>query len=101
MNIEEELTLKTFRFRSVEEYYSDASCINYLYDVKVPSLFISSRDDILSPVHVIDHDKGKWCCLFVVRKNKNLILLITDQGGHLCFFSGFWEPNRVILYIYL
>jgi predicted alpha/beta-fold hydrolase len=86
MDIEQQLTLNAFGYKSLECYYSEASCIHYLYDLKVPTLFISSRDDVLSPVDVIDIHK--------VCENEKLILLKTELGGHICYFTGFLRPKR-------
>jgi len=35
---------------------------------------------------------------FLVRKNKNLILILTKYGGHVCWFKGILNPERVKFY---
>jgi predicted alpha/beta-fold hydrolase len=59
--LEHELTINVFNYTSFDEFYLESSCINYLEDLKVPSLFISSRDDTLSPVDIVDFNKGNSC----------------------------------------
>jgi predicted alpha/beta-fold hydrolase len=57
--LEQQVVINLFNYNSFDEFYLEASCINYLHDIQVPSLFVSSKDDCLSPVDIIDYKKGK------------------------------------------
>jgi predicted alpha/beta-fold hydrolase len=94
MEIEKELTMKAFCFESFEQFHKESSSINFIYDLKIPSLFISSRDDRLSPVDVIDTRKGNFI-VTIVQENPYIIFLLTELGGHLCYFTGHLTPRRV------
>jgi predicted alpha/beta-fold hydrolase len=73
-------TAKVFGFKDAEDYYRQTSSMNDLHLLNIPSLFMNSRDDRLSPIDSIDFEK--------VRVNKNLILMITAYGGHITWFKG-------------
>lgn len=71
-----------------------------MYDVehlKIPTLFINSLDDLLSPIDSVDLTK----CIYnfvlktiIVKNNKNIILILSTIGGHVCWFTGFFRPKR-------
>ena len=48
-----------FGFKSVDDYYSKSSSIDDLENVRVPSLFINSRNDLLSPIDTVNLEKCK------------------------------------------
>lgn len=64
-HFDELFTCKLFGFKTVEEYYEKSSSYKDLPNIKVPSIFINSKDDMLSSIDSFD---TKIC------KNKNLIL---------------------------
>lgn len=47
------------KFKTVEDYYQKSSSCYDLDKLKTYSLFINSRDDILSPVYCIDFSHCK------------------------------------------
>lgn len=60
---DELLTLKLFGFESVEDYYIKSSSVHDLQNVKVQSMFINSRNDLLSPIDSVDINI--CICMFV------------------------------------
>jgi len=83
---DEILTIKLFDFKSVDDYYTKASSYLDVEKLKIPSFFFNSMNDRLSPYHTLNLDSFK--------NNDNLILLITQNGGHVCWFTGFFNPKR-------
>jgi predicted alpha/beta-fold hydrolase len=78
------VTRVVFKYPTVDHYYSDASSIKKLQHVTVPLLCVSARDDPISLV-VPEPDH--------VHSNPNVILCVTNSGGHLGFFESDFDPN--------
>jgi predicted alpha/beta-fold hydrolase len=54
--IDEHVIMALFKnFKSVEDYYLEVSCVHDLEKIKFSCLFISSRDDVLSPIERLDY----------------------------------------------
>ena len=51
-------TAKVFGFKDAEDYYRQTSSMKDLDILNIPSLFLNSRDDLLSPIDSIDFEKG-------------------------------------------
>lgn len=66
-------------FSNAMEYYKACGSIHKLPDVKVPSLIINSRDDPVVGEDSIPYEQ--------VKKNENLVLCVSDVGGHLAFLD--------------
>ncbi len=49
-------------------------------DIKIPTLCLQSTDDIILSEKTIPIQK--------VKENENLIMAITDHGGHVAWFEG-------------
>lgn len=64
--------------RSVGEYFTNASCLPYVKDIKVPTLVIHSRDDPIVPIECVPVGD----CL----SNRNILLGITNKGAHCLYF---------------
>ncbi len=58
-HFDEFFTCKLFGFENVEEYYEKSSSFKDIPNIKVPSLFINSKDDMLSPIDSINLDMCK------------------------------------------
>lgn len=67
-------------YKSADEYYRDMSCINHIHKINVPLLCISAKDDYITTAKAIPYDD--------INLNENIILLVTDKGGHLCYFGN-------------
>lgn len=42
---DEKFNLKLGKFKSLDEYYEAAGCVDYIPKVKIPTLFINSLED--------------------------------------------------------
>uniref|UniRef100_A0A7S1J870 AB hydrolase-1 domain-containing protein n=1 Tax=Eutreptiella gymnastica TaxID=73025 RepID=A0A7S1J870_9EUGL len=86
--IDDHLTRKVFGFPSVAHYYAHASSDQRLKDIQVPLLLVNAIDDPIAPGSGIAYDE--------VRANPNLVLAVTEHGGHLgwCNRSNPWNGPR-------
>jgi uncharacterized protein len=67
-------------FRSVEDYYSQASCGPHLKHIRVPTLILNAADDPLIPPDV-------GCPAEVIDGNPAVRYVLTDRGGHVGFVA--------------
>lgn len=79
-----QLTRVTFKYPTVDHYYSDASSIKNLPNVKIPLLCVNASDD---PISIVVPDRE------LVEANPNVILCVTKSGGHLGFFESGFDPK--------
>jgi predicted alpha/beta-fold hydrolase len=79
IDIDDHITAPNFGFRDAEEYYTTQSALQLLERIRVPTLFIASKDDTFIPFSIYDHP--------VFRQNPYLELLATEHGGHLGFIA--------------
>ena len=83
-------------FKDAKEYYDEASAINVIHKIKIPTLFVQSKDDPFLT---------KQCFpLRQAKANKNLFLEITQTGGHVGFMYynkglSFWAEDRSIEFL--
>jgi len=88
-------TAPLFGFGNAENYYRTQSASNYLNDVRIPTLVVTSKDDPLVPFSMFDHP--------AFRVNPALTLAATEHGGHLGFLSStrprFWLEHFVLRWI--
>lgn len=73
-HFDEFFTCKLFGFNTVEEYYEKSSSIRDIPNIRVPSVFINSKDDLLSPIDSIDVNMCKiiFLCFFFLKFLKRL-----------------------------
>jgi predicted alpha/beta-fold hydrolase len=84
---DKKFTFKILGFKSADEYLQDAKMDKFLEKIEIPFLSIFTLDDPVLPYDAIP--------LELMKKNKNLITMISKKGGHLAFFSGI-IPERWI-----
>lgn len=70
-------TLPVYGFKSVDEFYEQASAGSYLRSVKLPSLIINAKNDPLLTPSCMPADAAK--------ENPYLFLDMPDRGGHVGF----------------
>ena len=92
---DDKLTAPNWGYKSVDDYYLKASPLKKLktYYEKLPqSLLIHSKDDPWVPYQSTYELKN-----LLVKKKKNISILITDKGGHNGFHSskGCWSDEVV------
>ncbi|QLL30858.1 hypothetical protein HG536_0A06730 [Torulaspora globosa] len=71
-------------FASALDYYKEASPVNRLPNIKIPTLIINSSDDPVVGSEAISHEQ--------VSANPNVLLCETDLGGHLAYLDCENEP---------
>ncbi|KAJ3363864.1 hypothetical protein HDU91_002837, partial [Kappamyces sp. JEL0680] len=77
------LTVPTWKYKTVHEYYRFASCTQDIPYITIPSLFVTALDDPVSHREVIPYHE--------IGVNPNCILATTPHGGHLGFFAAKWD----------
>lgn len=76
-------TSKAHHFKDAFDYYAKCSSLQFLEDIKVPSLIINAKDDSFL---------GEACYPFKeAETNPSLYLEVPDHGGHV----GFWGKNNI------
>eukprot|EP00246_Nothoceros_aenigmaticus_P001554 TRINITY_DN12047_c0_g1_i1.p1 TRINITY_DN12047_c0_g1~~TRINITY_DN12047_c0_g1_i1.p1 ORF type:complete len:404 (+),score=36.01 TRINITY_DN12047_c0_g1_i1:256-1467(+) len=79
-DFDEGLTRVSFGYRTVEEYYADASSSRVVERVKIPVLCIQAADDPIAPIRAVPRPE--------IEANTNFLLVITPTGGHLGWIAG-------------
>ncbi|KAF0718122.1 Aste57867_1885 [Aphanomyces stellatus] len=81
-------------YESLDDYYRDASCANYIETIRVPVLCISAMDDPIATPDLFPEQK--------ILENDHVILVKTAHGGHLGFLQGdgttMWTSNVIADY---
>jgi uncharacterized protein len=73
-------TAPWFGYADARAYWKDASCRQFINDVKIPLLFMTAEDDTFFRASNIPYRE--------VLQNPNLKLLAVPKGGHVGFFQG-------------
>lgn len=63
-----------FGFRSASEYYRKNACGYYLQDIRIPTLIVNSKNDIVVPSQVVQDDDFDG--------NPNIAAVVTRYGSH-------------------
>jgi predicted alpha/beta-fold hydrolase len=71
---------KQFGYASWEDYYRDACLDSKIQNIKVPTLFLNSCDDMFSPERALPLEK--------IRQNPYTAMVCTKYGGHISFCEG-------------
>ncbi|XP_043395697.1 phospholipase ABHD3 isoform X4 [Chelonia mydas] len=79
---DKQFTSVMFGYRTVDDYYVDASPYRKLKSIGIPVLCLNSLDDVFSPGHAIPIETAK--------QNPNVALVLTSYGGHIGFLEGMW-----------
>ena len=78
--------MKMFGFKNVEEYYESCSFDNYVKHIRVPTIALSSHDDIFAGYQFIPLDD-------IQREGSHLFHVSTLKGGHACHMTGNFKPE--------
>ncbi|VDD74561.1 unnamed protein product [Mesocestoides corti] len=79
------MTVDMFGYKSVEDYYAQASPAAKIDDIKVPVLCLNAADDPFVPFETLP--------LEAVKQSDNVVLAVTRHGGHIGFLAGL-TPTR-------
>jgi predicted alpha/beta-fold hydrolase len=93
---DERFTARAHGFANADDYYYRSSSIRVIDRIRIPTLIIHAEDDPFIPFSPL-HDPA-------VVNNPHLLLLATEQGGHVAFISAnqkddpdrFWAENRIL-----
>ncbi len=77
---DERLTARNFGYRSVEDYYADASSSRFIRHIAVPGAFLTALDDPICPEAGIP--------LAEILHNPALVLVTTRLGGHVAWATS-------------
>jgi predicted alpha/beta-fold hydrolase len=67
------------KYKNFKEYCYNISCINFIDNLKTPSLFITSKDDCVTPLNYNHIEK--------LKTNKYIYQLTTLNGSHIAHFT--------------
>jgi hypothetical protein len=82
------------RYKNFSEYSYNNSCINFIEDLEVPSLFIFSEDDCVTPISIMHKEK--------LKKNKYIFQLHSKYGSHVGHYDdegNIWLVELIDKYI--
>ncbi|XP_046377501.1 phospholipase ABHD3-like [Haliotis rufescens] len=89
-DFDERFTAKVFGFKSVDDYYKQASLHDKVHALKVPVLCLSAADDPFAPFHTIP--------LKDAEKNDNIAIVVPSCGGHIGFLEGWFPRHKTYMY---
>eukprot|EP00897_Mesotaenium_endlicherianum_P004421 jgi/Mesen1/4006/ME000211S03190 len=78
------LTRVSFGYKTVDDYYRDASSAKSVPHVRIPLLCVQAKDDPIAPADGIPYN--------AIKENSNCILVVTPYGGHLGWVAGEEAP---------
>lgn len=84
------ITAPLYGFNSALEYYRKASSVNKIFDIRTPTLIISSTDD-----PVVGTDSVPT---YEAKVNPSLVLIKTDLGGHIAYVrpdGSLWAIDQI------
>lgn len=82
---DEGLTRVSFGYKTVDDYYYDASSCRTIKNVQVPLLCIQAEDDPIAPISGTPFAD--------IEANPNCLLVVTPFGGHLGWVAGPEAPR--------
>lgn len=92
---DERFTAQAHGFAGADDYYYRSSSLRVVDQIRVPTLIIHAEDDPFIPFEPLRNP--------AVTNNPYILLLATEQGGHVAFISDnpnhegrFWAENRVV-----
>jgi len=85
-------TAPCFGFKSVEDYYLDATTSNVIHTFSIPVFGLNAEDDPMSPGHSLPK-------LQALQPNSKFALIATARGGHLGYLEGLLPTRRTDHYM--
>lgn len=74
------LTVPMFGYKDWKHYYRECNLTGQMHRIKIPTLFLNAANDPFTPLHSIPIEEMK--------KQENIILVLTSHGGHCGFMEG-------------
>jgi predicted alpha/beta-fold hydrolase len=80
---DEHVTCKMYGYETPDHYYRDACCHQRLDHISIPTLLVNANDDpLIDPEAIPKHTD-----------NPNLVIAVTNKGGHVSFSDGLWPTK--------
>jgi predicted alpha/beta-fold hydrolase len=99
-DFDDAVTAPVHGFRDAHDYYSRSSSLQYLSDVRLPTLLLSATDDPFLPPEVVDS------VAIMAQDNALIQAEIWREGGHVGFVSGrspfhphYYAEERVVEFL--
>lgn len=77
-----EVTARLHGFEDAEDYWKKVGCAQFLADIRVPTMLVTSADDPFNPASTIPRD--------IADESPWLYPQWTERGGHVGFVGGWW-----------
>ncbi|KAM7534265.1 hypothetical protein Aperf_G00000105135 [Anoplocephala perfoliata] len=74
------ITVDMFGYKSVDDYYADASPATKIDRIRIPLLCLNAADDPFVPFQTVPLD--------AIKDTENVVLALTRHGGHIGFLTG-------------
>jgi predicted alpha/beta-fold hydrolase len=85
--VDKYFTLKIHKeFIDIDDYYKKCSSCYDIDKLQINTLFINSKDDLISPIECINFTHFE--------SNEKVMMLLTEVGGHVTFYHGHLVPKR-------
>ena len=95
IEMDDRITAPKFGFTGAEEYYGTQSANQFLGRIRVPTLFITAKDDTFIPFEIYNHE--------AFGQNPCLQLFAAEYGGHLGFLAKasprLWLDHAIIKWV--
>ena len=85
-HIDKHVYLKMYGFKDIPEYYEAVSLDLVIKDVKVPTIALSSHDDIIVGYQFVPLQE-------IQSEGCNVFHVSTLKGGHACHMTGNLKPE--------
>ncbi|EGR30500.1 hypothetical protein IMG5_130510 [Ichthyophthirius multifiliis] len=86
IEFDNQFIVKAQGYKTADQYYRNISSIHAIDKIKIPVLFLQSKDDPILNYRTIPYDE--------VMHTHNLIMVVTNTGGHVGWFEGLFQPKR-------
>ncbi len=94
-DFDDRFTAPLFGFGRAANYYATQSAINYVSQIRTPTLLVAAKDDPLVPFEIFTHP--------AIERNEAIELLAPEYGGHIGFLSRsrprFWVDLNAMNWI--
>ena len=91
------ITAPLHGFRDVQHYYSEASCIGYLKQIRIPSLVLHALDDPFMSPDIVPSEE---------QLSESVTIELSPHGGHVGFVASdrvaspvYWLEQRIPAYL--
>lgn len=80
------VTSKVFGYETIENYYNKASSVHRIPHITTPTFIMMAKDDPVIGGKSIDYE--------TCQSNPNVLLGVTEHGGHLGYFESVFSTDQ-------